>query len=144
VSDAGRPGANRLVIGRLLLAVLWAPVAVLATHVVLDLGLQAYDRRPWLDGPMHVAGGAAIAHGIGAALRARDDRGHPLAPILMVTGTAAVAVLWEFCEFTIDRLFGTNLQVSLPNTMKDLALGLLGGVVLAISPAIRDAVARRR
>jgi MYXO-CTERM domain-containing protein len=43
---------------------------------------------------------------------------------------AAVAVLWELAEFVVDRTAGTNLQVSLPNTMKDLALGLLGAVLL--------------
>jgi hypothetical protein len=43
----------------------------------------------------------------------------------------------------MDRVFGTNLQVSLANTMRDLAMGLLGAVALAVADAIRDADRRR-
>ena len=38
---------------------------------------------------------------------------------------------------------GTNLQVSLSNTMQDLAMGLLGAVALALVVAFRDADRRQ-
>ena len=40
--------------------------------------------------------------------------------------------MWEFAEFSSDRLVGTNIQVSLNNTMQDLALGMLGALVMVI------------
>jgi len=47
--------------------------------------------------------------------------------------TTTVAVLWEFGEFIPDRIFGTNIQISLANTMQDLAMGMLGAsVILAL------------
>ena len=47
----------------------------------------------------------------------------------MVSLTATAAVFWEFGEFTIDQMFGTNVQVSLANTMQDMAMGIFGGFV---------------
>jgi hypothetical protein len=46
--------------------------------------------------------------------------------VLVGSLTATAAVFWEFAEFTVDQLFATNVQVSLANTMKDLALGVAG------------------
>jgi hypothetical protein len=120
---------------RLVAGAAWAPVLVLVLHLALDLGFRAYDERPWLDGPMHVAGGIAVAYAM-ATLLDTVNRGDScpqqvlLDRVLTITSVAAVAVLWELAEFVVDRTAGTNLQVSLPNTMKDLALGLLGAVLL--------------
>jgi hypothetical protein len=35
-------------------------------------------------------------------------------------------VFWEFAEFSMDRLLGTNVQISLQNTMQDLFMGMVG------------------
>jgi hypothetical protein len=134
---------------QLVAPVAWAPLLVFIVHVLLDDGLAAYDAFPRLDVPMHFAGGLAIAYVMrtvaeGGGLRA--DTGWPrFLPhaVVIVTGTATAAVLWEFAEFGMDRVFGTNLQVSLANTMRDLAMGLLGAVALAVAGAIRDADRRR-
>lgn len=132
---------------RLVVPALWAPVLVLVAHVVLDAGFDVYTARPWLDGPMHVCGGLAIAYVIATALTARDrESPHGRLPgvlehVLIVTGTATAAILWEFAEFGVDRVFGTNLQVSLANTMKDLAMGVLGGALVS---AARWVAARSR
>jgi len=39
-------------------------------------------------------------------------------------------VLWEFADFSLDRLAGMNVQVSLANTMQDMAMGMLGAVLV--------------
>ena len=44
--------------------------------------------------------------------------------------TVTVAVFWEFAEFLLDQTVGSNLQVSLANTMKDLAMGVSGAAVV--------------
>lgn len=39
--------------------------------------------------------------------------------------TLSTATIWEIIEFTIDKLFNTNMQISLNNTMKDIISALL-------------------
>jgi hypothetical protein len=134
----------RPAIWRLVAPAAWAPLVVFVVHVILDRGLGAYDAQPWLDLPMHVCGGMAVAYVIRTALRRLADPAGEADPsisgdLLIVTGTATVAILWEFAEFGVDRMLGTTLQGGLPDTMKDLAMGLLGAVALAIGGAIRDA-----
>jgi hypothetical protein len=43
---------------------------------------------------------------------------------------STVAVFWEFAEFLLDRFLGTDLQISLQNTMQDLLMGILGAATL--------------
>ncbi|MCI0615734.1 hypothetical protein L0244_22335, partial [bacterium] len=40
------------------------------------------------------------------------------------------ATLWELGEFISDKYFGTHLQESVPETIADLALGLLGAIIV--------------
>lgn len=63
----------------------------------------------------------------------RSSRLVVLELVLVGSLTASAAVMWEFAEFTCDQLLGTNVQVSLVNTMRDMALGLAGaGVFMAL------------
>jgi hypothetical protein len=116
----------------------WAPLLVFALHVVASRGLNAYVRFPPTDIPMHFAGGVAIAFFISGCFRAlprdadRSSRVVVLEGVLVGSLATTAALLWEFAEFSIDRLVGTNIQVSLNNTMQDLALGMLGALVLVI------------
>ena len=123
---------------KLLLVGGWAPLLVFSIHVVASRGLNAYVRFPPTDIPMHFAGGLAIAFFISGCFRAlpRDtDRSRRMAvleAVLVGSLATTAALLWEFAEFSIDRLVGTNIQVSLNNTMQDLALGMLGALVLVV------------
>lgn len=45
----------------------------------------------------------------------------------------AAGALWEIFEYTVDQLFGTNMQKSgLPDTMGDLIVDLLGAITVAV------------
>jgi hypothetical protein len=85
---------------------------------------------------MHFAGGLAMAFFVSRCFRAlprkgiRSSRLVVLEFILIGSLTATAAVLWEFTEFTLDQIAGSHVQVSLANTMQDMALGILGAVVL--------------
>jgi hypothetical protein len=120
-------GARRLlVIGG------WAPLLVFLAHVVGDLVFDVYDGWPAADVPMHFAGGLAMAFFVSRCVRpltadvAKSSQSAALELVLAGSLTATAAVAWEFAEFTLDHVAGTNLQYSLANTMQDLALGLLG------------------
>jgi hypothetical protein len=116
----------------------WAPLLVFSVHVVASRGLNAYVRFPPTDIPMHFAGGVAIAFFISGCFRAlprhaaRSSRVVVLEGVLVGSLASTAALVWEFAEFSIDRLVGTNIQVSLINTMQDLALGMLGALVLVV------------
>jgi hypothetical protein len=45
--------------------------------------------------------------------------------------------VWGLLEFAIDTATGSNLQVSLTNTMQDLAVGMLGAAVVVVGRAWR-------
>ncbi|MBN1878222.1 MAG: hypothetical protein JXA33_28645 [Anaerolineae bacterium] len=114
----------------------WAPLLVFATHLFIDRVLNAYEWWPPIDSPMHFSGGLAIAFFVSRCFQTLPRQDVPkgrlaiLELLLVGSLTATTAVLWEFAEFSLDQLFGTNVQVSLANTMKDMALGIFGAVVL--------------
>ncbi len=121
----------------------WAPILVFAVHVFLIEVLDLYAIWPNADMPMHLAGGLAIAFFTSRCFQAfpheavRGSRLAVLELLLMGCLTATVAVFWEFAEFGIDRLFGTDMQVSLANTMQDLALGIAGAGLFILHRARR-------
>jgi hypothetical protein len=122
----------------------WAPLAVVAAHVVGGHLLDVYAWWPEYDMPMHFLGGAAIAYVLRAVLdaAAREELlGTPnaLAHALLALGlAAAVTILWEFYEFLSDRWLGTNTQIDLADTLGDLLLGLLGALAYLLPTLGRD------
>src|SRR5512143_1087932 len=116
----------------------WAPTMVLVTHVFLVGVVHLYTRFPAADMPMHFSGGLAIAYFVSRCFRllprdgTRRSRVVVLELVLIVSLTATAAVFWEFAEFVIDRILGTDLQVSLANTMSDMAMGISGAIAFAI------------
>ena len=115
----------------------WVPLLVFGTHVFLSRVLDAYKIWPPTDIPMHFMGGLAMAFFISKCFQTlprgevRKSRTDILELVLVGSLTATAAVLWEFAEFSVDQFFGTNIQVSLANTIQDMALGL-GGASLFI------------
>ncbi|MGE5072913.1 MAG: hypothetical protein ACM3MF_05750 [Anaerolineae bacterium] len=116
----------------------WAPLLVLLIYTFLNRALHAYLRWPWLDIPTHFSGGLAIGFLVSRCFQGMPRQGAVrsrvvlLELVLVVTITATAAVFWEFAEFAVDQVYGTNLQVSLANTMRDLAMGMLGATVIAL------------
>ena len=45
-----------------------------------------------------------------------------------------IGVLWEFHEFVLGQLIGVSLQGDLADTIKDLFLDTLGGLIAALIP----------
>ena len=91
-----------------------------------------------LDTPLHFLGGMSIAFVVCAVMTMLERRGDLVIKqvlvrvVLMAAVVALAAVCWEFYEFVGDYFFGTHLQHSLADTMKDLFMGLSGGIVFAL------------
>lgn len=122
----------------------WPPVVVFGVHVAASQAFDAYARWPWLDVPMHLLGGVAIACFFARALEVLSRRmaaarvDGRVAALLVFALTCSAAVFWEFAEFVSDRVAGTSAQVSLEDTLLDLALGIVGGTAyLACSTLAR-------
>jgi hypothetical protein len=110
----------------------WLPVVVFGTHLLMSRVFHTYAAWPDVDIIMHFAGGFAIAFFVSGCFRALPrgevNRSRIVLLELLLIGslTATIAVFWEFREFANDQIFGTNSQVSLANTMQDLAVGIMG------------------
>ncbi len=116
----------------------WFPLLVFSTHVFADRVLHLYDLWPHIDIPMHFSGGLAIAFFVSRCfqLLPRESfirsRIVLLELVLILSITVSATALWEFAEFSIDQLLGTNIQVSLANTIQDMVMGTLGALVLVL------------
>lgn len=116
----------------------WVPLLVFSIHLFFSRVVHAYDYWPPTDLPMHFAGGLAIAFFLSRCFQAlpreavKRSRLVLLELLLVFSLTATAAVGWEFAEFSFDQLFGTNVQVSLANTMQDLAMGLSGALLFIL------------
>lgn len=121
----------------------WAPLSVFITHEVIANVFNAYAWWPDIDVPMHFLGGLAIAFFFSGCFRTLPRQDVPagrlavLELLLIGSLTATAAVFWEFTEFTMDQLLGTNVQVSLTNTMKDLAMGISGAILFVLIRAVK-------
>ena len=121
----------------------WAPALVFLIHAVGSRVFHVYTLWPQTDIPMHFAGGIAMAFFLSRCFRAlpREFVGRSRLAVLecLLVGslTATAAVLWEFAEFSLDQLTGSNVQVSLANTMQDMALGIMGAGVVIVVRAIQ-------
>jgi hypothetical protein len=120
----------------------WAPLAVLVLHAILA---EIFGHEPYVDPAIQLCGGVAVAyllHEACVTLPMLLGLPSTLGRNLMAFGlTAAVAILWEVGEFCWDIIFGTDIQGDVPETMRDLILGLLGAMVFLIGHwlGVRDA-----
>lgn len=99
-----------------------------------------YHIYTWYDVPMHLIGG--FVSGILAwqiwtysvdDLKMKNGIGKQWILFLFIIGlTALIAVVWELHEFVLDYFReekrGFSLQEDLVDTMKDILLGLIGGL----------------
>jgi hypothetical protein len=118
------------------------PILVFFVNAVLDAA-GMYAALPWLDMPMHFAGGASI--GLAGVhfltfLKGRrfvNDLPFLLRTFFVMSFVGLAAALWELWEFSMDIASGWHLQADLFDTMVDILLGLLGGFVLSLLYRIR-------
>lgn len=126
----------------LLLKITTAPFAVLILHIFADLtGL--YENYWWMDIPLHFLGGIAIAIASYFLLeyftqtKKLSIESLALKFLIVISFVALSAIAWEFLEYFLDFYFATEMQPSILDTMKDLAMGLLGGFTVMIAQQIK-------
>jgi hypothetical protein len=113
----------------------WAPILVFAIHIVLARAFDVYTYFPDIDIPMHFLGGVAITHFLLRCAIVAADLGVLGSPnriavaLLALLAASTTTILWEFFEWTLDRLLQKQWQLSLDDTLLDMLLGMFGSIV---------------
>jgi hypothetical protein len=111
----------------------WAPLSVFVLYLA-GRAFSAYLLYPPLDIPTHFLGGAAIAYFYRSAItesqRLIGSIPRPIQNLLTLTCTGTTTILWEFFEYSSDLFFHTSMVLGLEDTLKDMFLGLLGGLMI--------------
>ncbi len=90
-----------------------------------------------VDIPLHLYGGCAAALVFLLSVAALHGEDHLwqlrywLRVVLVLGFTALVTIAWEFFEHFTDTCLGTNFQSTVIETLKDMAVGLLGAAPVA-------------
>ncbi len=118
-------------------------MSVMGAHLVLSKLTRLYATAPDLDIAMHFLGGIAIGYFFWRAVRSPlgTDVLGPMTLSGQVVTTFALScsstVIWEFAEWTTDRLGITRAQAGLPDTMLDMAMGVGGGLLVLLAGLLR-------
>ena len=122
----------------LVLRAIWAPVLVFSVHMVLWQGTDLYLDFPYIDIPLHLFGGLAIAYFFAGCLDVGAERQwvdpvRGLVRVLLLIGLSSVAgVVWEYGEMAVYRTIHVNLQISITDTLVDILVGMVGGGLYAL------------
>ena len=124
--------------GRIVRKAAWAPLSVLVIH---EITARLYGHEPYVDPVMHFGGGLAAAlflrHTWAEFSRVVGDSTQLGQEIAAFSLACVVVLLWEFGEFAADQAFGSNIQRSLGNTMRDLVLGMVGAGIYVVGSRAR-------
>ena len=118
---------------------LWLPTLVFVVYACAYI-LGVTRQLPWIDMVFHLFGGFSIGYCVSRNLVVLDARGvvqgldGVLRAAFILAMTATAAVFWEFAEFAVDSTFAMRFQTDLPDTMSDLALGVVGGIIFLALP----------
>ena len=117
---------------RLLLRAGWAPLVVLIFH-------HQIQHTPWrqrLDFLMHYSGGVAIAFFLWHALDCFAHWFGSLTPfaryLFTFTLACTVGLFWEFAELFSDVVYGTHIQQTIHETMRDLIADATGALTTLV------------
>ncbi len=84
--------------------------------IVFGSYLELFDRLPWFDNFMHILSGfvcASFGYDFACIIQRKIGRcAATLAAIFSLMFALSIAVGWEFYEFLMDTLHGTNLQLA--------------------------------
>lgn len=113
----------------------WAPLAVFGFYLV-GLAINLFDNFPYMDIPTHFMGGVAITYFFRSAIRNSQKYLGDIPTLIQIlfafTCTGTTIILWEFYENAFDYFFGTTMVRGMTDTIVDMAMGLMGALVLSV------------
>ena len=119
----------------------WVLDVLIASALFLHIGggvLNAYHTIPGYDTITHFVSSAFVAFLAFVIIYILDEHWkglhmdkYAMAFVVVVT-TMAMGVVWEFNEWATDLIFGTREQWGLNDTMKDLLIDTVAGILMAL------------
>ena len=115
---------------------------------IIGTGLKVYDMGLVYDKVVHFCSGVLIVFAVRELWDKEIAKQRALIKFLFYVGIAAlIAVTWETYEFTIDRLFGTDMQKviesGVADTMIDMISSVSGAIVTFVFLQVHEKKARR-
>lgn len=113
------------------------PVLVYAFNSIFMAAALEFYKNYNVDTLSHFLGGLAIAYSANYGLSLLEKKNwltikkNNLRAFIIVATVMLVAVGWEFYEFLSDYFLRTDFQPNLPDTIKDLCMGMIGAVVFS-------------
>ena len=111
-------------------------IFVAIIHFVLTI-FHLYYYIKWIDIPMHLLGGGAVALTTLEILkilkkqnRIKKDLRY-FEALFAISITALIAICWEFYEFISDTVFWSTVQMGIIDTLGDFLFGLIGASIIA-------------
>lgn len=119
-----------------LLLCFYLPLIIFLIHVFIIGTFNLYEMYPWLDIPMHFFGGMSITFSFILVLdKCKEEiviKDKLIKVIILVSLVTFTSVLWEFWEQAVNYLFNLGWTFTLKDTLKDLFIGIFGGLMIAI------------
>ena len=101
--------------------------------------INLYNKIWWYDIFVHFLSGiftSFLAIEVLKWFNVYKDKNKIFNALFIISISLMVAVLWEFCEFTGDTLFGMNVQHSIEtgvkDTMEDMLVAFLGSIIVSV------------
>jgi hypothetical protein len=99
--------------------------------------VMRYDDLPWYDTVTHIVSSMTVALCVLYSLRVVEllDRGTSFSvrwsPLFIILITLTFGVYWEVFELAIDNTWGTNMQYSPWDTIRDMSCNVIGALAIA-------------
>lgn len=112
------------------------PISVYVLNIFLTK--YGYYQADWLSPIMHLLGGFVLAWSVYLFYNLGQDSGFlsklkTFELILMLVGVVAISsVLWEVHELLLDIYLDTNYIPGAQDTIEDLIMGLVGGLIFSL------------
>lgn len=113
------------------------PFVIVLLHI-LGTVMGWYESFWWMDIPAHFFGGLTIVWSFHIVLNYFKSQGQysvswkPLQIFILLGIVGLAAASWELMEFALDNFLHTTTQLSVLDTIKDMAMGISGGGLAAI------------
>ena len=106
-------------------------------HMFLDLVFDIYDKLPWFSSVMHFAGGAILAFTFFSLLNYLNREKYFISDkftrfVFTISLIGLFGIFWEFYEFTIVNVFDLNWNMTYNDTIWDLFVDLIGGILASV------------
>jgi uncharacterized membrane-anchored protein len=100
---------------------------------------QLFEQLPHAGIVFHVVGGMVVGIGFYTLFQLQLKHLTHMLQLISVMGAVCLAAVgWEGFEWVFSLFYHNNLQGSLNNTMGDMYVGLLGGLVAAMCIVIKE------